>query len=65
MPKLKKEKKMDNNIAVYIYVGVCSLVAIWATIYAYRSEKQATKEAKEAEKAKKEASEKISVNKNP
>ena len=50
---------MDNNIAVYIYVGVCSLIAICATIYAYRSEKQATREANEAEKAKKEASEKI------
>ena len=59
MPKLKKEIKMDNNIGVYIYGGVCSLLAIWATIYAYRSEKQATREANEAEKAKKEASEKI------
>ena len=49
---------MDNNIAVYIYVGVCSLIAIWATIYAYRSEKQAIREADEAEKAKKEATEK-------
>ena len=53
---------MDNNIVVYIYVGVCSLIAICATIYAYRSEKQATREATETEKAKKETSEKKSVN---
>ena len=49
-------------IGLYIYVGVASVMAIAATVYAWWCDRTATREAKEAEEAERQKKEGVGKN---
>ena len=42
-----------ENLGVYIFIGIASIIAISASIYAWWCDKTATKETRDAEEAEK------------